>query len=421
MNVWIKRLVLPLAAVAGSVGIAAAMVKLSPKAAKAEVQQPPPAVAVFDLQAAPGESVVATTGVTAPAKLVTVVPELSGRLTFVADELIPGGNVTKGQVLAQIDPRDYEFAIVEAASRVQVARLELEMETSRGEAARQELEMLGEDIESARPTVSRVSQLAAAETNLAASKSGLDRARVTLGRTKLKAPFNATVITENVDVGQVVGPQTQVAKLIGTDALWVTASVPFEDLDMIQIPGTNAEEGASVTVRHRLSNEKVIERSGRVLRMVNELDAKTRRAQVLVEIERPFDPELGLPLVPGSFVQVEISGRELSDAFCVPRGALDDGKVWVVTNEMTLDPRDVDIRWTRDDTVCVSGDLSVGTRVVSTVLATPTRGLRVRIAEDVAPHGDEKAVEVAPTGANPRPTGANPRGDSAEHGSSNTP
>ncbi len=384
MNIWIKRGVLPVLVVLGAIGTSAVMVRLAPKAAKAQVKKELPVVAVVELEPASETSLVATTGVVVPAHEITVLPELSGRLTRVSAELIPGGTVKKGDVLAQIDPRDYELAIVEAEGRVRAARLELELETSRGEIARRELGILGQKVEDVGPTVSRISQLAAAETNLAASESGLGRAKVTLGRTTLRAPFNATVISENVDVGQVVGPQTQIARLVGTDTLWVKASLPFEELDMIQIPGTNAEQGSSVTVRHRLSDERVIERSGRVLRLVNELDAKTRRAQVLVEIEKPFAQELGLPLVPGSFVQVEINGRQLDDAFCIPRGAVDDGRVWVVTTEMTLDDRDVDIRWSHEDTLCVGGNLSAGARVMTTRMATPTRGLHVRVAGDAA-------------------------------------
>lgn len=50
------------------------------------------------------------------------------------------------------------------------------------------------------------------------------------------APFNMIVKNKRVDVGDMVGTNTALIELIGSDTLWVKLAVPQNDLRWIDIP-----------------------------------------------------------------------------------------------------------------------------------------------------------------------------------------
>ncbi len=392
MQKTIIQFVIAALLIAGSVVCVGGMVLLRPSAERSE---PIPRVAIVDvIRAQPSDLVarISATGNVVAAQQVHLVPEVSGKIVFQSDDLLPGGRIEKGQTLARIDPRDYKLAVRQQASQVEQARLNLQLEQGRQSIAAREWELLGEGRSADEaPLALRKPQLANAEAAVEAALSGLEKAELALERTSLRAPFNALITAESVDIGQVVGPQSQVATLVGTDSFWIQVSVPVEDLNQIDIPGVSASEGSAARVVQRLSGED-IEREGRVLRLAGALDPQTRTAQILIEVDHPMDPpDGGLPLLPGAYVEVEIAGKVLPETVSVPRAALFNGSdVWVVTEDGTLAKRPVEIAWRADDEVIVGAGIGDGEQIVVSPLALPIDGMPVRIRST---DGNTAAIE----------------------------
>ncbi len=326
------------------------------------------------------QAMVAATGLISPGREVSVIPEVSGRIVYVSDRLVPGGRFRTGEVMARIDARDYELAVEQQRGLVRSAELEVEMERARQAIALEEWRLLGDGGEPS-PLVLRESQRAAAEMNLNANRSALERAQLGLERTELRAPFNATVLSETVDEGQVVGPQSQVARLIGTDNVRILLSVRLEDLELIEL-SVDGEEGSLVVVRQRVGADRVVERTGRVAHRVDELDPETRRAQVLVLVENPMSLGDALPLLPGAFVDAEVRGRSIEGAIAVPRAAVYDGNtVWVLSPQSTLERRSISRVWSDDTYVYVKEGLEDGALLVLSPLVNPVEGASARSLE----------------------------------------
>jgi len=367
--------------IAGSLVCVGGMILLAPAAERSE---PPPRVAIVDvIGATPADQVaqVSATGSVQAAQQIQLMPEVSGKIVYQSEDLLPGGRLEKGQTLARIDSRDYHLTVRQQQSQVDQAELELQLERGRQSIAAREWELLGEGRSADEaPLALRKPQLANAERAVEAARSGLEQAQLALERTSLRAPFNALITQESIDIGQVVGPAAPVATLVGTDAFWVQVSVPVEDLAQIDIPGINGSEGSSVQVVQRL-NGIDLERTGQVLRLAGALDPQTRTAQILVEIEHPMDPiDGGLPLLPGAYVDVKIAGKVLADTVAVPRAAVSNGdEVWVVTEDQTLSKRRVDIAWRAADHIIVSSGLGAGDQIVVSPLAVPIEGMPVQI------------------------------------------
>ncbi|MEM7416639.1 MAG: efflux RND transporter periplasmic adaptor subunit [Gemmatimonadota bacterium] len=376
-----RRVLLPVFVIFAGFVAAAFLVSLAPETEAVVPERSLPTVRTEVMTAESVRSLITASGITSPAREVTVIPEVNGRVVAISDALVPGGRVQTGDVLVRINAEDYELAVEQQRGQVRSAELELELEEARQQTAREEWEILGTGGEPS-PLVLRESQRAAAEMNLISSRSALARAELDLERTVIRAPFNASVVEESVDVGQVVGQQTTIARLVGTDQLRVTVSVRVEELALIDLRSPT-NPGSVVTIRQRLGTGDQVEREGRVVSLVDQLDPQTRRAELLVLIDDPLDSDVGLPLLPGSSVDAEISGRVLDAVVRVPRAAIYDGDtVWIVNEEGSLERVRLEAVWGDDEAVYVRTGLAAGTSLVISPLSAPVEGTRVSVVAD---------------------------------------
>ena len=346
-------------------------------------------------------------GTVTPAQRVAVMPEVGGRVVWQSKDLVPGGRFKRGQPLVRIDSKDYALAARQQEAAVDRARLELQLEASRKEIAKQEWDIIGEGDNVSpedRALALREPQLQVAKAAVESAESAQAQAKLALGRTSLSAPFNAIVQSENVDVGQLVSPASQLAVLVGTDAYWVQVSVPVEQLVWIDVPGLNAEKGAgsAALVWQDVGGERV-ERPGQVVRLLGDLDPVGRMARVLVEIEDPLrlkedgheklvpadqQPAVAhelpsakkLPFLIGAYVNIEVEARQVKVPVVeLPRLALHDGDhVYVYGAGDKLDIRKVDIVWRSEKSVLVRAGVKPGDLVITSRLAGAVPGMRLR-------------------------------------------
>lgn len=379
MKRFLTRFLLPAMITAAAVGGAVVMVRSAESAEREPPVVLPPLVESVVVEAAPASPRLWGNGVVEPAREATLSPQLSGRIVYLSPSLVVGGRVKEGEVLLRIDKRDYEIAVRQQRAQVQQREVELELEKAYGKVAKQEWELMGSAKADGR-LASREPQREAAEVGVDAARSMLERSKLDLGRTVIKAPFNATVRAESVEEGEIASPGQVVATLVGTDALWVRVSVPVEHLGLISVPGQAAGPGAPARVVQRLGDRAMVERTGRVIRLINELDPESRTAQVLVEVENPLDPQPGeLPLLPGAFVEVELEGQALPHVIAVPRVAVFEGRsAWVVDPEQRLRKRTLRIGWGDAEQVYVTAGLAEGDRVVIKPPALALEGMEVR-------------------------------------------
>lgn len=356
-------------------------------------------------------------GTVIPAQQVIVSAEVTGRVTWQNPALIPGGLLPRGALLARVDDRDYRLAMSGQSAQVERAVVELEVEQSRKRVADREWQLLGKEGD-ASALAQRLPQLRAARNSVVAAESSLERSRILLSKTALRAPFNAVVRTESVDIGQLVGPQSPIATLVGTDAFWVQVAVPVSQLEYISIPGINANEGEGSPARIvQELGEKRIEREGQVIRLLGELDPSGQMARLLIEIADPFGltrnenvaapgtdvpADAGksrLPLLLSAYVRVHIAAGTMEDVVEVPRAAVRNGDtLYVMTAERTLDIRRIPIVWRRADSIYTSQKLGAGERLITSRVPTAIQGMRLRaLGDDTVSEEKAGSDEPGPT------------------------
>jgi RND family efflux transporter MFP subunit len=299
----------------------------------------------------------------------------------------------------RIDPRDYQIAVEQRAADLNRTRLEQQVEGTRAEVAQREWQLFNdgnrEFTPEGRALALREPQLENAEVSVRAANSAVRRAQLDLRRTTLTAPFNAFVQAEAVDVGQVVGPNSQLATLVGTDAFWIRVSVPVAHLAHVKVPGFNSTEGSRAVITQRVG-EELVRRNGRVVRLFGDLDPAGQMARLLVEVTDPFgfgeDSETSLPLLLGAYVTIDVEATPVRAAIQVPRYALREGdRAFVVDRDNQLEVRDVVVAWRMEDSVLVTEGLLPGDRVITSRLAQPVSGMALRVDPGAAPTGEPRA------------------------------
>lgn len=381
-----------LVAVAG----AALLVMSKPQPERAEVQKPEVRVQVMRAHPGAQEITVTAMGEVKPAHELVVQPEVPGRVIDRSDNLIPGGIVQKGEVLVRIDGRDQTAVLAAQRAAVAQAQLSLADERTRKEVAVSEWgkQVSGLDKESADFAL-REPHAESAKASLASAREQLARAKRDLGRTAVRAPFDAVVREVSVEPGQVAGTQTRLATLVNVDRYWVEVAVPVANLAHLDIPGVNVAglRGSPARVIHEAGPGVTIERQGYVERLLTGVDSRGRLARLLIAVEDPLalGTELQsrpLPLLLGSFVRVELGGQPIDQGVKIPRTALVDGKfVWLVADSK-LTRREITVLW-RDAKSVIAQGFQGGESVLVTPLAAPTEGMEVIVDEELAPAGGE--------------------------------
>ncbi len=347
----------------------------------------PPSALVEVVRASRGEAraSIKATGTVIPAQEVLLHPQVSGRVVEINPRLVPGGRFHRGEMILRIDPRDYEYAADQARARVTQAESDLKMEQGRKVVAEREWELFKDELSTTpegQALAQRHPQIASARAALAAAEGALKQAELNLERTTLRAPFATLVVTEDVEVGQVVSPQSRIASLVGTQAYWVQVSVPVQELAHLTFPA-DGRAGSPVTVVHDLGKNNRVVRKGTVQRLLGNLDTAGRLARVLVVIRDPLgldatESDVAPPLLLGAYVRVSIEGLGLGKVFALPRSALrEDRRVWLVDTSNRLTIRSVTIVWRTPETVYISKGLEEGDQVITSTISAPAPGTRV--------------------------------------------
>ena len=379
------KLVIP--AIVLIVGVAAAALIASARKAPPRVDRPAlgPLVEVIPSEVTDVPVVVSGHGEVVPRVAVDLIPQATGQVVRIHRSLVAGGFFKAGEVLVEIDPRDYDLAVERAQAAVARAKVTLEREQAEAEVAREEWDGLhpGEE-----PTglVIREPQIRQAEAEYAASVADLNVAKLNLERTRMTLPFDGVVVSESVDVGQFVGNGSRLATVYGTDVVEVRVPLDSRELAWFDVPTGQGTTGPRAEVSVNFGGRDVTW-DGRLTRMEAQVDQTSRMVHVVVEIADPYETTADRPpLLPGTFVDVNIFGRTLADVIALPRYAIREGnRVWVY-EKGTLRVRDVEVLRADRQRSLVAAGLDGGDLVVVSSLDAVTDGMKVRRA------GDESAV-----------------------------
>lgn len=380
-----KGLSLPLLILAVCVLIGMSFMVNKPKAERKPIKIQLPAVDVLEIQPQDYQIRLNTRGTVEPRTQSTLIPEVSGRVVSINENLRNGGFFEKGDLLVSIDPRNYQITKATAEAEVTQAKLAQQEEQALADQARMDWEKLGFE-EQPQDLVMRLPQLANANSRVAAKEAQLRLAEINLERTQLRAPFAGRVLEKQVDVGQFVAPGNILATLYAVDFAEIRLPISDRQASFMDLPEAYRGEeikqiGPEVDVLFR-QGEQSFSWQGRVVRSEGAVDTRSRQLFVVAQVDNPYQrhPDSRPPLKVGQFVEAVIKGHLLKEVYLLPRAALrGENEVLLITGGNKLKRLSLEILWSDQDQVVVKEGLQAGDLIALTPVPLATTGLTVEI------------------------------------------
>ena len=372
-------------------------------------------VTITPAEPAPKTLMISANGTVEAAQATELRARVSGQILSLNDNLAPGTRFDEGDVLARIDPADYRLALDQAQTELAKAQASLDTEQGQQAVARRELKLVGPEnvSDKERNLALRGPQLASARADVRAAQSQVAQARLDLSRTRVKAPFDGIVTARSASVGDVVSSTETLANLAATDAYWVNLSLPVDQLRWLHAAESSANPGSAARVYYRDAWGPDAYLAGHVLRVQAQLEEQGRLARVLVQVPHP----LGAPsnndqaLLLGAYVTTRLSAQMPDDSVVIDASLVrENNQVWLMSDDNTLEIRQVNVVYRDDNQAVVTGNLAPGEMLVSSDLSAPIQDMPLRVEsadralDTTAPDGaaanaqarDETSLRMAP-------------------------
>ena len=327
------------------------------------------------------------TGTVKPEQEVTITIQVDGLIDKVAPGFVAGGFFRKGDLLFAVEAIDYELAVDRAKSALIKAENEITIIESKATVARQEWERLKlGDQKEPNPLIVYQPQLEDAKANRAAAVASLKQAELNLQRTKVVAPFNCLVRSEEAGLGKYVRSGNNIAMIASVDAAEIVVPLPLDDLQWINTPSQGHDQKGSQTTVSLKVGDKDYKWQGEVVRSLGEVDPRSRMARLVVRVNDPYgldngDTENRMNLELGMFVEVLFAGEVLTGVIEIPRTALrENSSVWVMDNDQKLRVKHVEIARLEKQSALISEGLQNGDMVILTALPGGVDGMKLRPA-----------------------------------------
>ena len=354
-------------------------------------------------------------GTVTPAATVTVRPQVSGVLAQVT--FTEGQMVTKGQLLAQIDSRPFELALMQATgarqrdeAQLQNARLTLE----RYRTLLKQDSIARQDVDTQEALVKQL------EGTVTTDRANEGTARLNVEYTRIVAPVAGRVGLRAVDAGNLINTSdvngvAVITQLAPIDVQFTIAQDRVQEVMQRLVAGP-------LPARAYDRTRSVLLEEGRFATLDNQVDTTTGT----VKAKARFANTKGA-LFPNQFVNLQLELRTIGDAVVVPVSAVRNGAngdfVYVLNDDKTVSQRNVTRGQATPERVVIASGLQAGEQVVTEGADRLKDGAAVQLAADLA-SAPGRAASRPRGGASGADDGASsPRGGAsrprrAEHGAS---
>ena len=272
-----------------------------------------------------------------------------------------GQNVTQGQLLAKIDPRDFQSKLKAAEAQFKKAQA---------------------DLKRVRPLVKKNlvsrSDVDKFEAQFDVSEADLERAKKALSDASIKAPFSGVIADIFVENFQDVQAKQQVLSLQDNSNLEVVVQVPEREIV--------ASGKKDIDLKVFFETVPGREFPATVKEFATEADANTQTYEVVLAIDAPSDLNL-LPGMSASVVALKkTKGKQMKKIFVPVTAVFKDPTgqkqkyVWVVGQEKSVSRAEVKVGALSNSQIEIISGLSVGQRIVTAGVHYLVEGQKVKLA-----------------------------------------
>ncbi|MDX1282358.1 efflux RND transporter periplasmic adaptor subunit [Shewanella colwelliana] len=375
-----KQIILPIIVLAAGIGGFLAISSMKKPPEEKAIVDNTPVVSVDIIKMDPMVFTVNSYGIVNAKYETELVSQVNGEIVYLSEAFVRGGFIKKGEVLAKIDPSDYEAALTDAEASLASARATLVQEKAYGKVAEEEWKRIKDGV----PTELslRKPQLAQELAKLNSSEAGLKRAKRNLERTIIKAPYDALIENRTIGLGSYVSMGTPLGKLLSTAQAEIRLPLADKDIRYLDNKGL----GASVTIQGQFAGLQQ-QWKGKIVRSEGVIDNRSRMTYLVAQIDDPYglhDNKNQLRF--GSYVTAHIDGTRAENVTTLARHLIVADKVAILDDEKKLKYQTVNVVRQQGALAVISDGLEDGMQVITSALDYPIEGMQLALP------GDKKAI-----------------------------
>ncbi len=437
-KIFQKAFILPLII---AISIAAVVYKVKSRAPLEHVdnQFPEKVVEVITVKKLPFRSRATAYGHVEPSVLLKYKAEVSGKISYIHPELKQGGSLPAGTVVLRIEPTTFEFSLDQseaglASTRSSLEQLEVEEKSIRRQLgiaqrnlsvgqkeldrintiwekrliARSALDAEEQKVLSLRQQVADLqgklsmfaSRKAATSAQIKQSETQVDEKKDTLGRTEVSLPFDARVGVVDVEQDEFITAGNQLFEASGTQSVEINAQLPVKHfrplISTMNLGSPDLQDpsnfqkilsGWDLEARVRLVGDTTTGDNGlwhgTLARISESIDPVRDTVGLVVIVDKPYEgviPGERPPLLKGMYTSIEFLAAA-APALIIPRNAIHQGRVYIVSAENKLTIRPVNISSEQGQLAIVESGLEEGDQIIITDVVPVIEGLPLKLIQ----------------------------------------
>ena len=308
-------------------------------------------------------------GTTEAIRSVTLQAQVTGYLA--ARGAADGADVTQGELLYQIDPRDYQAALnqAKAQERHDEAAYDYSLVSQRRNS------VLSKDGWVAKDTFDQTnSTLNQSEATLAADAAAIQTAELKVGYTQIRASFSGRLGKSLVHEGALINATgTQLNTLVELDPIYATFNPGESELAAI----ARSRSKGPIPIEVQVADDPEQRFNGTLSFLDNVVDRGTGTITARATISNP-----NRTLLPGEFVHVRVHIADQAGALLVPQVALGSSQlgrfVYIVGKDGKAEQRIVSPGANQGDLVVIDKGVAAGDQIIVGNLQKIAAGVPVR-------------------------------------------
>jgi multidrug efflux pump subunit AcrA (membrane-fusion protein) len=302
---------------------------------------------------------------------ITLVSQVSGKLVYAKGNLKSGLFVEKDELILQLDTREAENALY--LHRANLINAIVKMIP----------EFLSDDVQVYQKWNNYLSSLSIekATPELPQPESDREKIKVSLHQVfnqyyavknaelhleyhSIRAPFSGTIHGEGISAGTIIPAGKNLAIL--EDAVHLEIKVP---LTLNQITMLDPENNGEVSI-HSEGNSTPLQ--GKIVRQERRLESQSQSLFLHIALE---NPTLEPAFLPGNYVSLQISGRELTNVCRIPRHLLQEENQVYTYQNAALHKTEVQVMGFLGNEALILNQLPQEAELITSILQKPIPGM----------------------------------------------
>jgi RND family efflux transporter MFP subunit len=244
-----------------------------------------------------------------------ITPKVQGYLLKQAYQ--NGYFVKKGQLLFELDPRQYQAAVEQAKAQVAVAQAKLSEATTNVD---RDTPLAAQNAIPQKQLDTDLSNQAAGKAEVLAQQAALQNAELNLAWTKVYSPIDGIAGDAKSQIGDLVGTATKMATISQVNPIWAYFNI--SEKDYLGSAAKISEfirtgKAANVSARYIQANGEDYRLPGKIIQVNRQVTSGTGTIQITAEFPNP-----DAILRPGGFGMVRLQTSDNRNALLVPQPAV---------------------------------------------------------------------------------------------------